>query len=211
MKVIINGVTVVNDISGEKDWDTYSVDVSAGDTVNVYASYSKDASVNQGEDRGYVKFEGTANFNVSSQYSSGSESGGALGGWQNCEARMYLKTDVYPYIPENIRNAIVPVVKVTAIYNENQVVVNGQVTVDDIWIPSHHELGFGTTRESSGPVYSVFEDQLSRAKCSQDTVTDNYFTRSVSDRTSHLAVGVNGLTEVFASNTPHGIVIGFCI
>ena len=102
------------------------------------------------------------------------------GGWEHSDMRAYLKDTVKPLIPETVRNAIVPVTKIQSIYTGDALVKDGQTTTDDVWIPSEHEVGFGSDYETIGAVYSSkFTNNASRIK-KRNGSTGNWWLRSVS-------------------------------
>nr|WP_296042037.1 hypothetical protein [uncultured Blautia sp.] len=67
------------------------------------------------------------------------EGTGTIGGWGKSKIRTYLKENVKPLIPENVRNAIVNVEKsfeTYDIYGHK----NETSGVDDVWIPGKNEI-----------------------------------------------------------------------
>ena len=76
---------------------------------------------------------------------SGEIGTGANGGWLNCEMRAYLKNTIKPLIPAIVRNSIVEVTKVQSTITDGTMIKDGQITTEDVWIPSHHEIFSGST------------------------------------------------------------------
>ena len=143
--------------------------------------------------------------------SNGAIGTGGNGGWENCEMRTYLKETIKPLIPEVVRNHIVEVTKIQSTVTDGSRIADGQTTVDDVWIPSNHEVGFGNTYETKGAVYSgIFTNATSRIKKWNGTATlwwtrsangSNYF-RRVNDG------GGDGNSYAYGS---FGVALGFCI
>ena len=140
------------------------------------------------------------------------------GGWESSEMRTYLKNTIKPLIPETVRNAIVDVLKVQSIYNESSGdrELNGQTTIDDVWIPSDHEITSSNIYENIGAAYATrFNDQISRRKKRKyDSVAfayEAYALRSApAYANSFRRVTYEGkLSNTYAS-TQISIALGFC-
>ena len=102
------------------------------------------------------------------------EGTGAIGGWDKCEMRTYLKNTIKPLIPEAIRNRIAEVTKVHPAYNTSGGNSFMQITRDDVWLPSYDEI-FST----DGLYHSVFPYESSRVKQkSGDTSASVWWLRS---------------------------------
>ena len=124
--------------------------------------------------------------------------------------RTYLRDTIKPLIPETVRNAIVPVSKVQSTY-DSAVVVNGQTTTDDVWIPSNHEVFTAeTTYESTGAVYSgKFSDNTSLIKNRNGSV-GYWWLRSASSAGSFRYVYSDGSSHSNLANFTYGVTLGFC-
>lgn len=143
--------------------------------------------------------------------SSGAIGTGGNGGWEHCEMRTYLKDTIKPLIPETVRNRIVPVTKIQSTVTDGTMVKDGQTTTDDVWIPSHHEVGFGVSHESTGAVYSAIFKGGSIIKKRKEVATD-WWNRSASYVSSFRFVkGETGRNDSGLANNNKGICLGFCL
>lgn len=68
-------------------------------------------------------------------------------GWKDSTARAYLNGDFMNYLPEELRNAIIPVKKLTGAGGGSSTIVE---TIDKIWIPSEVEMSGSTQYSASG-------------------------------------------------------------
>lgn len=132
------------------------------------------------------------------------------GGWEQSIARNYLKTTIKPLIPQTVRDAIVPVTKVSSTWASNAVAVNGQSTTDDVWIPSNHEVGDGNSYESTGAVYSgKFTNDASRIKKWKGSAR-GWWLRSSFNSVSFCYVNESGDVEFNFASRWSGVALGFC-
>ena len=138
------------------------------------------------------------------------------GAWEASGMRSYLKNTIKPLIPVVVRNAIVPVTKIQSTYvSGSWQTKNGQTTIDDVWIPSVHEVVVNQTDfESQGATYwTKFTNNLSRVKRLNGTAV-YWWLRSVRDSRSYKYV--NGISGNVSSDTYTGanltfaIALGFC-
>lgn len=143
------------------------------------------------------------------------EGTGAIGGWEKCELRMYLKETIKPMIPKAVRDAIKDVKKYSLISNASGTLVNNVVSSDDLWIPSRHEVFDGTSQyfESLGPRYSaVFSSNADREKIvSGEATPSQWWLRSARASASFGVVVPDGNYGNAISSAEHGIAIGFCL
>lgn len=132
------------------------------------------------------------------------------GGWEQSEMRSYLKNTIKPLIPETVRNAIVPVTKISSTYS-GAIVVNGQTTTDDVWIPSNHEVSpTTTTYESTGSTYSSkFTNATSKIK-KRNGSAGNWWLRSTDGSTRFRNVDTSGYTSGTDASYNRGVALGFC-
>ena len=132
------------------------------------------------------------------------------GGWESSAMRTYLKNTIKPLIPETVRNAIVPVTKVSSTYG-SAVVKDGQTTTDDVWIPSNHEIfSTNTNYESNGAVYStVFKDSASRIK-KRNGSARSWWLRSAGSARSFSSVSSDGSSDGGYASGADGVALGFC-
>jgi hypothetical protein len=145
-----------------------------------------------------------------SQKTVDGETAYTAGGWEHCEMRAFLKDTIKPLIPETVRNAIVPVTKVQAIYTNGAVVKDGQTTTDDVWIPGNREIFNTTSYETTGPVYStVFTNANSRIK-NRNGSASYWWLRAASSADNFRAVGSSGSDTLSGANRDRGVALGFC-
>lgn len=139
------------------------------------------------------------------------EGTGAIGGWDKCEMRTYLKNTIKPLIPETIRNRIVDVTKVHPAYNTSGGNSIMQITRDDVWLPSYDEI-FST----DGLYHSVFPDEASRVKqMSGDTSASVWWLRSATYKNGDYTfwyTTYNGKDyNTMPAFTSYGVSLGFCL
>lgn len=143
------------------------------------------------------------------------EGTGAIGGWEKCEMRTYLKETIKPLIPQNVRNGIKEVTKYSNIYNTSGKKVWNSVTTDDVWIPSGREVNLTNANETSGPVYSsLFPDNTSRIKTKTGaTSASNWWLRSayIGNSGYFNTVHISGSSTTFSASQSYGVTLGFCL
>lgn len=138
------------------------------------------------------------------------ESTGALGGWEKSEMRTYLKGTIKPLIPETVRNAIVPVTKISNAYQASDETAFQQTTTDDVWIPGHRELFNSTTYDKSGVVYSTKFNNAS-ARIKKRNNSDYYWwTRSANNADEFRYILLNGREDHDNTRVALGVALGFC-
>ena len=138
------------------------------------------------------------------------EGTGTLGGWEKSEMRTYLKETIKPLIPETVRNAIVPVTKVSNAYQASDETAFQQTTVDDVWIPGHREVFNSTNYDKTGAVYSdKFKDASSRIKKHNGSA---YFwwLRSAYYTSNFRGVYDYGGDSSNRAYDAYGVALGFC-
>lgn len=132
------------------------------------------------------------------------------GGWEQSSMRDYLKTTIKPLIPQTVRDAIVPVTKVSSTYANGAIVVDGQTTTDDVWIPGNREIFNITTYESTGAVYSSkFTSDSNRIKKKNGSAT-YWLMRSASSANRFRAVRYDGHDSYGGADTALDVALGFC-
>ena len=145
-----------------------------------------------------------------SQKTVDGETAYTAGGWEHSDMRAYLKDTVKPLIPETVRNAIVPVTKIQSTYTGGALVKDGQTTTDDVWIPSNHEVGFGTDYETTGAVYSgKFTNSASRIKKWMGSAK-HWWLRSASSANYFCGVYGGGGSGSNSAYSASGVALGFC-
>ena len=139
------------------------------------------------------------------------EGTGAIGGWEKCEMRSYLKDTIKLLVPENVRNAIKNVTKYSNIFDTSGTKVLNHVTSDDVWIPSGREIAGGTSFESIGPVYTdVFDSAAARIK-NRNGSAYFWFLRSTIDTNRFNCVFKTGSVDFTTANDTVSIALGFCL
>ncbi len=146
----------------------------------------------------------------STQKTVDGETAYTAGGWEHSDMRAYLKNTIKPLIPATVRNAIVPVTKVQSTYTGGALVKDGQTTTDDVWIPSNHEVGLGTSYESTGALYTTkFNTPTNRIKKCNGIIREWYI-RSVKNSSDFCYVGTNGYDNTDSAYVKKWITFGFC-
>ena len=131
------------------------------------------------------------------------------GGWESSGMRTYLKNTIKPLIPETVRNAIVPVTKVSSTYGST-VVKDGQTTTDDVWIPGNGEIFNNTTYETTGAVYSSkFNSATNRIKKMNGSASD-WWLRSAATSTYFCFTNSSGDARYYNASISRGVALGFC-
>lgn len=209
------------EIFAAEDNDTYKTKYSVGDTKSIdlgslgtyrmqIAAFDTDTLADESGTAKitWIMKECMATHNMNSTNTTS-------GGWESSAMRTYLTGTVKPAIPEVIRNRILTVTKVQSIY-DSAVVKDGQTTQDDVWIPSDHEVGFGTTYETTGPVYSGIFTVGTNSSANSTRIkylngsADSWWLRSAGSASGFRSVGSNGSTSNFNASNANGVVLGFC-
>ena len=138
---------------------------------------------------------------------------GSIGGWEHSEMRYWLKESVKPLIPENVRNAIQPVIKYSNINDTSGNIIKDSRSKDDLWIPSYREVIGSDDYETIGPIYKdLFQSDNDRIRqISGEYSSGWWWLRSAS--------GANGFYNVFDDGSyynnnafySYGVVLGFCM
>ena len=200
---IITGFANPNGVTGEK---TYVL--AAGETLEVLAQWVKDSSVDSGRDCAEITFISEGDFSIEkTEPTKTIAAGGSAGGWPKMPLRERLETAVLPCFPENVRNAILPVRKVSAITATEQV-----ESVDSIWIPSRREYCKANPMEKSGVMYDGAFDGT-RYPIAKKGIWPgvNCWTRSRNGDNNFYVI-TNPASESNESvQNNKGVIIGFCI
>lgn len=140
---------------------------------------------------------------------------GAIGGWEYSALRTWVQNTVSPLIPQAIAARIVPVIKYSKIANPDETYTNNVTTVDRLWCPNMREMfyGAGSTNETSGPQYAVFNSQTARVKLLPSGTAASYWLRSVYNVTSNATcISTSGKTSTYGkSSQTFNVLIGFCV
>ena len=141
------------------------------------------------------------------------EGTGALGGWEKCEMRTYLKETIKPLIPQTVRDAITPVTKYTFIYSASDgSAVTDATSTEDVWIPSYREVGL-TNRERSGVIYSdcYTNDKSRKIKDADGVSYGSWFLRTAYTSSNFFRILASGSGADDNAKWTNGVCIGFCI
>lgn len=133
------------------------------------------------------------------------------GGYDASNMKSWITSDVLPQLQSEIRNAIVPVTKISGTYENSAVVVNGQSTTESLWIPSEYEIFGTTTYENTGARYSKFNSNASRIKYNLSSSIGNWWLRSAYSTYFFRYVNSSGGANGISAYSTNGVVLGFCI
>ena len=138
-------------------------------------------------------------------YQQGVEGTGSLGGWGKSQLRTWLKSNIKPLIPEQVRNRIVEVDKYTRIIDTSNTAVNNVITADDVWIPSYREVG-QSGAETLGVVYNkAFSDVNIRRGMGY------WWLRTAYAYPNFRMVNGYGSYSFYHSDVSYGIMLAFCL
>ena len=133
------------------------------------------------------------------------------GGYDASNMKSWITSDVLPQLQSEIRNALVPVTKISGTYENSAVVVNGQSTTESLWIPSVYEMFGTTTYENTGARYSKFDSDSKRIKYNSSGSANGWWLRSVGSAGNFRCVNNHGGAYYHVANYAYGVVLGFCI
>lgn len=133
--------------------------------------------------------------------------------WSVSDIRSFLANTVKGFLPEVVKNSIVTVTKVQSTYDTSagKIIVNGETTEDDLWIPSRREMYGSSTDESIGAVYTDrFTNNDARVKNPKGDSSTSYSLRSRTSASKYRSVTATGAigSEPLASTML--ICLGFC-
>ena len=132
------------------------------------------------------------------------------GGYEATEMRTYLSDTILPKLPAEVQAAIKEVKKIQSTYS-SAVVKDGQTTTEKLWIPSDHEVGLGTTYETTGAVYSsIFSSNENRIKYKSGSA-NGWWLRSARYSAHFRFVGSSGSGSYNDAYNAYGVAPGFCI
>ena len=133
------------------------------------------------------------------------------GGYEASAMRTYLSGTILPKLPVEVQAAIKEVKKIQSTYS-SAVVKDGQTTTEKLWIPSDHEVGLGTTYETTGAVYSGVFTSASSTRIKYKSGSANYWwLRSAYRADSFRGVYGNGDSGNRDAINAVGVAPGFCI
>ena len=145
---------------------------------------------------------------------AGTEGTGAIGGWEKCEMRSYLRETIFPAIPAAIRNNIKEVKKYSRIFDVSETSQNNVLTTDTVWIPSRFEVvDTSAYAETSGCHYRTSyynsQDKKMKSKIGGNSAS-NWWIRSANNASSFIMIGTGGLSTNYAASYSEGVALGFC-
>ena len=136
------------------------------------------------------------------------------GGWADTEMRSWLADTVFGYIPEEVRNNIVEVIKYSWDANTSTEIS----TNDKIWIPSCQEVNFITAnnyyKEQNGITYAdLFPNQTNSAVAKRikylNSSTNTWYLRSSYNSSYFIIVSASGAVDYGNVSGERGVVFGF--
>lgn len=133
------------------------------------------------------------------------------GGYDASNMKSWITSDVLPQLQSEIRNALVPVTKISGTYENSAVVVNGQSTTESLWIPSTYEMFGTTTYENTGARYSKFDANSKRIKYDSNGSAGVWWLRSADGADYFRYVSYSGGAGNGSASNAYGVVLGFCI
>ena len=133
------------------------------------------------------------------------------GGYDASNMKSWITSDVLPQLQSEIRNALVPVTKISGTYENSAVVVNGQSTTESLWIASEYEMFGTTTYENTGARYSKFDSDSKRIKYNSSGSANYWWLRSAGSAGSFRYVYSSGSAYDVSAYSTIGVVLGFCI
>ena len=216
LSLTVNGTAVATDYTSTSN-GTYTVDVAAGDTVVIEATYSQ-LSANY-DYYGTIAFSSTGTFTTAAEVQNApkrvldnyKEGTGGVGGWPLSEMRSYYKNTLKALIPEAVRNSIKEVSKSNYVTNTAGS-MERNTSVEDVWMPSYREIFGGTSCEQSGPMYTtLFSDAASRIK-KRPTASSGewWWLRSAYNDGNFYGVYASGSNGSNSAGNSYGVALGFC-
>ena len=140
----------------------------------------------------------------------------SVGGWAECALRKTTLPTILAALPENLRNAIVPVTK-TYYDGATYSVLS---TTDSLWIPSYYEMYGNTTLNGNameapngGALYTEFFNSNETHVKYNEATAANWWLRSSRPgvATDFVAVGSNGYSSFNVASNSYGLAFGFAI
>jgi len=133
------------------------------------------------------------------------------GGWSATAMRTYLADTILPIVPSNVSARIIAVKKYSSTYENGNVVKNGQITYDKLWMPNYREISNYSAYETQGVTYRrIYNSDASRIK-KRSGSTNYWVLRSVYDSDEFVSVKNNGGIGYSTTTMPRSICLGFCL
>ena len=131
---------------------------------------------------------------------------GAIGGWEKCELRSYIKDTIKPLIPYNVRNAIKEVTKTQPAYDTTGAAYT-QTTTDDVWILANDETdAFVTPYRYYGVTGRLDKYEYTNG----GEIKTNWWTRSAYGTDKHIAYLWGSTRQYKESYNSYGVALCFC-
>lgn len=152
--------------------------------------------------------ESTTDENGATVYTEGT---GAIGGWEKCEMRTYLRDTIKPLIPSEVQAMIKTVTKYSNGFDTNGTKVIAAASEDDVWIPSKYEVDRSESYESTGVNYRyLFVNAESKLK-KRNTTYATWWYRTAYSTNEYIGHGNEVNKGIIAKSTSlNGIALGFC-
>lgn len=143
----------------------------------------------------------------------GDNSAYSVGGWEKSTLREYCNTTLFASLPDEIKNIIKPVNKISDGGYYNQTL---KTTSDKIWVPSDAELNgeiYGSVVMGQGTPYALYTNADSRIKANKVAGINLYWTRSTGNNPHYWRyVDMNGnINNNGAGSFLYGVCWGFCV
>ena len=207
MSVRVNGEWIVTGFAKPEGVTEEKVyELAAGDTLEVLTQWVKDSSVNSGRDCAEITFISEGDFTIEKTEPTRTvEAGGSAGGWPKMPLREQLAPAVLPCFPENVREAIKTVKKISAVTASEQV-----ETEETIWIPSRREYCRANPMEKSGVMYDGTFDGTRYPIARKGAWPGfNCWTRSRNGGNFYIINNPSSESNDSCSSV-NGVIIGFC-
>lgn len=130
------------------------------------------------------------------------EGTGAIGGWEKCEMRSYLKESIFPLIPSSIRTQIKVITNEQAAKD-----ISGssfeQITQDDLWIPESMQL-------RKYDIFPVMSSYI-KLKADKSNAAQWWARGSNSGMVNFFTLFLtNGNTNAYGAQSIEGVCLCFC-
>ena len=207
MSVRVNGEWIVTGFAKPEGVTEEKIyELAAGDTLEVLTQWVKDSSVNSGRDCAEITFISEGDFTIEKTEPTRTvEAGGSAGGWPKMPLREQLAPAVLPCFPENVREAIKTVKKISAVTASEQV-----ETEETIWIPSRREYCRANPMEKSGVMYDGTFDGTRYPIARKGAWPGfNCWTRSRNGGNFYIINNPSSESNDSCSSV-NGVIIGFC-
>ena len=164
---------------------------------------------------GYAPISCIATFALNTKYKMFNETNKGNDSWSTSEMRKYLLNTIWPLLPVDIRNHIVPVIKYSN-GTANGGLIRNIESIETIYLLSYREVTNTSTEETSGSVYNVFfNDAESRIMYAQDSETaSDWWLRTMYSKDKTMYVKADGKTDAWTGEYhtyQKAIVFGFCL